>query len=130
MSVNVLGAVADFLIALILVFYLRRSRTGFKRLVPASPDIIVLNLGYRSDHMITKLIFFSVSTGLLTSVCAIASLVSILLWGNTLCVPLGRGFTFTSDLIVCRIYVAFYFSLGRCTSLQCFISATSDQIVV
>ncbi|KAJ7755645.1 hypothetical protein DFH07DRAFT_484996 [Mycena maculata] len=79
MSVNVLGAVADLVIALILVFYLRRSRTGFKK----------------SDHMITKLIFFSVSTGLLTCVCAIASLVSILLWGQTL------------------IYVAFYFSLGR-----------------
>ncbi|KAJ7477077.1 hypothetical protein B0H11DRAFT_2234558 [Mycena galericulata] len=79
MSVNVLGAVADFVISLILVFYLRRSRTGFKK----------------SDHMITKLIFFSVSTGALTSVCAIASLVSILLWGHTL------------------IYVAFYFSLGR-----------------
>ncbi|KAF7355006.1 hypothetical protein MSAN_01416100 [Mycena sanguinolenta] len=79
MSVNVLGAAADFLIALILVFYLRRSRTGFKR----------------SDTMITKLIMFSVSTGLLTSICALASLISILVWGQTL------------------IYVAFYFSLGR-----------------
>ncbi|KAJ7237220.1 hypothetical protein B0H12DRAFT_113324 [Mycena haematopus] len=79
MSVNVLGAAADFLIALILVFYLRRSRTGFKK----------------SDTMITKLIMFSVSTGLLTSICAVASLVSILVWGQTL------------------IYVAFYFSLGR-----------------
>ncbi|KAJ6567210.1 hypothetical protein DFH09DRAFT_454632 [Mycena vulgaris] len=65
MSVNVLGAVADFVIAVILVFYLRRSRTGFKK----------------SDTMITKLIMFSVSTGLLTSVCAVASLISILLWG-------------------------------------------------
>ncbi|KAJ7499264.1 hypothetical protein FB451DRAFT_1204840 [Mycena latifolia] len=79
MSVNVLGAVADFVIAVILVFYLRRSRTGFKK----------------SDTMISKLIMFSVSTGLLTTVCALASLVSILLWGHTL------------------IYVAFYFSLGR-----------------
>jgi hypothetical protein len=31
MSVNVLGAVADFFIALILVYYLRRSRTGFRK---------------------------------------------------------------------------------------------------
>ncbi|KAJ7873327.1 hypothetical protein B0H14DRAFT_3106848 [Mycena olivaceomarginata] len=46
MSVNVLGAVADFLIALILVFYLRRSRTGFKK----------------SDTMITKLILVWPST--------------------------------------------------------------------
>ncbi|KAJ7667665.1 hypothetical protein DFH06DRAFT_224399 [Mycena polygramma] len=79
MSVNVLGAVSDFFIALTLVYYLRRSRTGFKK----------------SDTMITKLIVFSVSTGLLTSVCAVASLVSIIVWGQTL------------------IYVAFYFSLGR-----------------
>ncbi|KAF8211493.1 hypothetical protein K438DRAFT_1958595 [Mycena galopus ATCC 62051] len=79
MSVNILGAAADFVIALILVFYLRRSRTGFKK----------------SDTMISKLIMFSVSTGLLTSICAVASLVSILVWGQTL------------------IYVAFYFSLGR-----------------
>ncbi|KAJ7087187.1 hypothetical protein B0H15DRAFT_302035 [Mycena belliarum] len=79
MSVNVLGAVSDFVIAVILVFYLRRSRTGFKK----------------SDTMISKLIMFSVSTGLLTAVCALASLVSILVWGQTL------------------IYVAFYFSLGR-----------------
>ncbi|KAJ6539006.1 hypothetical protein B0H19DRAFT_337450 [Mycena capillaripes] len=79
MSVNVLGAASDFFIAMILVYYLRRSRTGFKK----------------SDTMITKLIMFSVSTGLLTSICAVASLVSILVWGQTL------------------IYVAFYFSLGR-----------------
>ncbi|KAJ7162569.1 hypothetical protein C8R43DRAFT_301230 [Mycena crocata] len=79
MSVNVLGAFADFVIAIILVLYLRRSRTGFKK----------------SDTMITKLIMFSVSTGLLTSVCALASLVSILVWSHTL------------------VYVAFYFSLGR-----------------
>ncbi|KAJ7638495.1 hypothetical protein FB45DRAFT_903044 [Roridomyces roridus] len=79
MSVNVLGAVSDFLIAMILVYYLRQSKTGFKR----------------SDNMISKLIAFSVSTGLLTSICAILSLVSIVVWGNTL------------------IYVAFYFCLGR-----------------
>nr|GAT53810.1 predicted protein [Mycena chlorophos] len=79
MTVNVLGAASDFVIAMILVYYLRRSRTGFKK----------------SDTMIRKLIVFSVTTGLLVGVCAIASLVSILLWGQTL------------------IYVAFYFSLGR-----------------
>ncbi|KAJ7047708.1 hypothetical protein C8F04DRAFT_1059821 [Mycena alexandri] len=79
MTVNVLGAAADLFIALILVFYLHRSRTGFKK----------------SDTMISKLMLFSVSTGLLTAFCAVASLVSILVWGKTL------------------IYVAFYFSLGR-----------------
>ncbi|KAJ6627488.1 hypothetical protein B0H10DRAFT_389486 [Mycena sp. CBHHK59/15] len=79
MSVNVLGAASDVIITSILVFYLHQSRTGFKK----------------SDTMISKLIMFSVSTGLLTSICAVASLLSILLWGQTL------------------IYVAFYFSLGR-----------------
>ncbi|KAF8911863.1 hypothetical protein CPB85DRAFT_1434667 [Mucidula mucida] len=79
MSVNILGAAADVFIAACLFYYLRRSRTGFKR----------------SDTMISKLILFSVSTGLMTSVCAIASLISILAWSTTL------------------IYVAFYFSLGR-----------------
>ncbi|KAF7331775.1 hypothetical protein MKEN_00057400 [Mycena kentingensis (nom. inval.)] len=79
MTVNVLGAGGDFVIAMFLVFYLRRSRTGFRK----------------SDSMISKLIIFSVSTGLLTSVCAIASLVSILVLGSSL------------------VYVAFYFSLGR-----------------
>ncbi|KAF5393735.1 hypothetical protein D9757_000328 [Collybiopsis confluens] len=79
MTVNVLGAVADVAIAAGLFYFLQRSRTGFKK----------------SDTMISKLIMFSVSTGLLTSVCAVASLLSILIWGKTL------------------IYVAFYFSLGR-----------------
>jgi len=79
MAVNLLGVVADVLIASALFYFLRRSRTGFKK----------------SDTMISRLIMFTVSTGFLTSICAIASLVSILVWGRTL------------------IYVAFYFSLGR-----------------
>ncbi|KAJ7591424.1 hypothetical protein C8J56DRAFT_562734 [Mycena floridula] len=79
MTVNVLGAVSDVGIAASLFYFLQNSRTGFKK----------------SDTMISKLILFTVSTGLLTSICAIASLISILIWGQTL------------------IYVAFYFSLGR-----------------
>ncbi|KAF5369787.1 hypothetical protein D9758_001371 [Tetrapyrgos nigripes] len=84
MTVNVLGAVADVIIAAGLFYFLHRSRTGFRK----------------SDTIISKLIVFSVSTGLLTSICAIASLLSILIWGQTL------------------IYVAFYFSLGRCLSFS------------
>ncbi|TFK73030.1 hypothetical protein BDN72DRAFT_894272 [Pluteus cervinus] len=79
MTVNVLAVVTDVIIAAALFFYLHRSRTGFKR----------------SDTMISKLIMFTVSTGLLTSICAVASLLTIVIWGETL------------------IYVAFYFSLGR-----------------
>ncbi|RXW25788.1 hypothetical protein EST38_g71 [Candolleomyces aberdarensis] len=78
-TVNIVGVVADILITGALFFFLHRSRTGFKR----------------SDTMISRLILFTVSTGFLTSLCAIGSLVSILVWGHTL------------------IYVAFYFSLGR-----------------
>lgn len=78
-TVNILAAVADILIAASLCFFLHRSRTGFKK----------------SDTMISRLILFTVSTGMLTSICAVASLISILIWGQTL------------------IYVAFYFSLGR-----------------
>ncbi|EKM80267.1 hypothetical protein AGABI1DRAFT_106493 [Agaricus bisporus var. burnettii JB137-S8] len=78
-TVNILAVVPDVFIAASLFFFLQRSRTGFKK----------------SDTMITRLIVFTVSTGVFTSICAIASLVSILVWENTL------------------IYVAFYFSLGR-----------------
>ncbi|KAK0184248.1 hypothetical protein F5146DRAFT_1171415 [Armillaria mellea] len=79
MTVNVVGAVSDVLIAASLFYFLHRSRTGFKK----------------SDTMISKLILFSISMGLMTSICAVASLISILIWGKTL------------------IYIAFYFSLGR-----------------
>ncbi|KAJ3761015.1 hypothetical protein EV360DRAFT_80651 [Lentinula raphanica] len=95
MTVNVLGAVADVLIAAGLFYFLHRSRTGFKK----------------SDTMISKLIMFTVSTGLLTSICAVASLLSILIWGKTL------------------IYVAFYFSLGRCSyPLRLHICEISDKL--
>ncbi|KAJ8086183.1 hypothetical protein PM082_005006 [Marasmius tenuissimus] len=78
-TINVLGVASDVAIAGGLFYHLHNSRTGFQK----------------SDTMIRKLIAFSVSTGLLTSVCAIASLVSNLVWGNTM------------------IYVTFYFCLGR-----------------
>ncbi|KAF5363742.1 hypothetical protein D9756_000609 [Leucocoprinus leucothites] len=64
-TVNILAVLPDVFIAASLFYFLQRSRTGFK------------------------------NTGVFTSICAIASLVSILAWGNTL------------------IYVAFYFSLGK-----------------
>ncbi|KAL1743913.1 hypothetical protein HDZ31DRAFT_83085 [Schizophyllum fasciatum] len=90
MTVNVLGAVADVIIAAGLFFFLHRSRTGFKK----------------SDTMISKLIMFAVSTGMLTSVCAIGSLVSISVWGDTL------------------IYVAFYFRYSN--SLLATLNARKD----
>lgn len=78
-SVNVLAAAGDVLIAGSLCMLLHLSRTGFQR----------------SDTMINKLMLFAVNTGVLTSVCAVASLVSILAAGHTF------------------IYIAFFFCIGR-----------------
>jgi hypothetical protein len=77
--VNALGAAGDVLIAVALCILLHRSRTGFQR----------------SDTMINKLIVFAVNTGVLTSLCAIASLISITVAGDTF------------------LYIAFFFCLGR-----------------
>lgn len=79
LATNALAAAADIVIAASLCTILHRSRTGF----------------HRSDTIITKLMVFSVNTGLLTSLCALASLVSILAWPTTF------------------IYIAFFFCIGR-----------------
>ncbi|KAJ8596451.1 hypothetical protein M405DRAFT_166863 [Rhizopogon salebrosus TDB-379] len=91
MSVNAVAAAGDVLIAIFLCTLLQQSRTGFRR----------------SDTMISKLILFSINTGLLTSVCAVLSLISITVWPNTF------------------IYIAFYFCLGRlyCNSLLATLNA-------
>ncbi|KAK0199247.1 hypothetical protein DFS33DRAFT_376261 [Desarmillaria ectypa] len=78
-SVNALAAAGDVLIACTLCLLLHRSRTGFEK----------------SDTMINKLIVFAVNTGLLTSLCAVASLISILTAPNTF------------------IYITFFFCMGR-----------------
>ncbi|EDR06499.1 uncharacterized protein LACBIDRAFT_299952 [Laccaria bicolor S238N-H82] len=79
LSTNALAAAGDIVIAASLCTMLHLSRTGF----------------HRSDTIITKLMVFSINTGLLTSLCALASLVSILAWPKTF------------------IYIAFYFCIGR-----------------
>ncbi|TRM58826.1 hypothetical protein BD626DRAFT_180211 [Schizophyllum amplum] len=78
-SVNALAAAGDVLIAVILCTLLHRSRTGF----------------HRSDTIINKLIIFAVNTGVLTSLCAVGSLISITVAGNTFW------------------YIAFFFCMGR-----------------
>lgn len=60
-SVNALGAATDIVIAAALCFLLDNARTGFAQ----------------SDSMINRLMLFSVNTGLLTSICAIMSLVMV-----------------------------------------------------
>lgn len=90
-AINATTAASDVLIAGCLVFLLQKSRTGFRR----------------SDSMINKLMLFSLNTGLLTGIFAVASLISISAWPNAF------------------IYIAFYFCLGRlyCNSLLATLNA-------
>lgn len=91
MSINAIAAAGDILIAVLLCTLLQRSRTGFRR----------------SDTMIKKLMLFTINTGLLTSVCAMMSFISIAVWPDT------------------YIYIAFYFCVGRlyCNSLLATLNA-------
>ena len=77
--INILAAAGDVLITIILCTYLHRARTQFSR----------------SNVMIDKLILFAVNTGFLTSLCAVASLITSLVLPNTF------------------IYIAFYVCIGR-----------------
>ncbi|KAK7031505.1 hypothetical protein R3P38DRAFT_818046 [Favolaschia claudopus] len=90
-TVNALAAAGDVFIAATLTYLLRRSRTGF----------------HRSDTMIRKLTYFAINTGAITSLCAIASLISISTAGNTF------------------IYILFFFCIGRlyCNSLLATLNA-------
>lgn len=90
-AVNATTAASDVLIAGCLCFLLQKSRTGFRR----------------SDTMINKLMLFSLNTGLLTGVFAVASLISISVWPDAF------------------IYIAFYFCVGRlyCNSLLATLNA-------
>ncbi|KAJ3575537.1 hypothetical protein NP233_g1041 [Leucocoprinus birnbaumii] len=78
-TINALSTTIDILIASSLVYLLHSARTGFKR----------------SDTMINKLIVFVVNTGVLTTLCAIASLICLVASSRTL------------------IYASFYFCIGR-----------------
>ncbi|KAJ7777374.1 hypothetical protein B0H16DRAFT_1505266 [Mycena metata] len=89
--VNALAAAGDLFIALTLCGLLYRSRTGF----------------HRSDTMIRKLSIFAFNTGAITTMCALASLISIIAAGNTF------------------IYILFFFCMGRlyCNSLLATLNA-------
>lgn len=60
-SINILGVASDVGIAATLIFLLQRSRTGFRR----------------SETIINRLILFTINTGLLTSMAAAMSLISV-----------------------------------------------------
>ncbi|EIN08235.1 hypothetical protein PUNSTDRAFT_143881 [Punctularia strigosozonata HHB-11173 SS5] len=78
-AINIMGAITDVLIAAAMCLLLHNARSGFKR----------------SDSTINRLMIFVFNTGLLTSVCAMASLISILAWPNA------------------YIYITFFFMIGR-----------------
>ncbi|KAH8113548.1 hypothetical protein DFH11DRAFT_306732 [Phellopilus nigrolimitatus] len=78
-SINIFGAAGDVAIAISLIWLLQRSRTGFTR----------------SDSIINRLIMFSMNTGLLTSLDAVMSLVTITVLPNTF------------------VYILFYVTVSR-----------------
>ncbi|EEB98665.1 hypothetical protein MPER_01787 [Moniliophthora perniciosa FA553] len=77
--VNVLGAASDIAITTSLAFYLYTLKPGFKA----------------TDAIMNQLILFSVSTGVLTTVCALSSLITISVLPDTF------------------VYIAFYSTLAR-----------------
>ncbi|KAH8113585.1 hypothetical protein DFH11DRAFT_1727587 [Phellopilus nigrolimitatus] len=78
-TINVITAVTDATIAAVLVYLLRSSRAGFKK----------------SETIFNKLMAYAINTGLITGVCAIASLIT--------------GFALSTTFI----YVLFYLMLSR-----------------
>ncbi|KAF9043237.1 hypothetical protein BJ165DRAFT_1371894 [Panaeolus papilionaceus] len=78
-TINALSTTVDVAIAISLCVLLHTARTGFRR----------------SDTIINQLIVFVVNTGMLTSACAIASLICLVAWPNSL------------------LYATFYFCIGR-----------------
>ncbi|PPQ88744.1 hypothetical protein CVT25_008551 [Psilocybe cyanescens] len=106
--VNALAAAGDVLIAATLCTLLHLSRTGF----------------HRSDTMINKLILFSVNTGVLTSMCAVASLVSVRRRSPSTLTSIRIIQLLTPCRFIYRVnkivvagntflYIAFFFCIGR-----------------
>ncbi|KZP24967.1 hypothetical protein FIBSPDRAFT_821263 [Athelia psychrophila] len=94
-AINGLAATADILIAIIMCTVLQRSRTGFKN----------------SDTMINSLILYTLNTGLLTSMCALAALLSLELAPSTF------------------IYIAFFFNVGRLYSNSLLATLNARQSI-
>ncbi|GAW00663.1 hypothetical protein LENED_002205 [Lentinula edodes] len=78
-AVNGLNFGGDITITFVMVYFLRTSRSGIKR----------------TDALMNRLMYFCLKTGLLTTFCAILSLISISIWPNTF------------------IYITFYCALAR-----------------
>ena len=95
--VDVLDAFTSLLLALLVIFFLQRSHTGF----------------VKTQSMINRLIVWTISTGLLTSVCAILALIFVSIHRN------GRDgrliWTQVSIKPSTFIYIAFYGITSKCS---------------
>ncbi|KAJ7440251.1 hypothetical protein FB451DRAFT_1300620 [Mycena latifolia] len=94
-SINALSTAVDVIITTTLCFMLRQTR-------PASLE---------TETMINRLILFTINTGLLTSLCAIASLISLIASPRTL------------------IYASFYFCIGRLYSNSLLASLNARTVI-
>lgn len=59
--VDAFDAATSTLITILVIFFLQRSRTGFRR----------------TESMINRLVIWTINTGLLTSICAIVALIFV-----------------------------------------------------
>ncbi|KAJ6566476.1 hypothetical protein B0H19DRAFT_1137918 [Mycena capillaripes] len=94
-SINALSTAADVIITSTLCFMLYRTR-------PTS---------LRTETMVNRLILFTINTGLLTSLCAVASLISLIVSPSTL------------------IYASFYFCIGRLYSNALLASLNARDVI-
>ncbi|KAF7296711.1 hypothetical protein HMN09_01080200 [Mycena chlorophos] len=94
-SINALSTTTDVIITTTLCFMLYRTR-------PASLE---------TESMVNRLILFTINTGLLTSLCAVASLVSLVISPQTL------------------IYASFYFCIGRLYSNALLASLNARAVI-
>ncbi|KAJ7238123.1 hypothetical protein B0H12DRAFT_1137877 [Mycena haematopus] len=94
-SINALSTAADVIITSTLCFMLQQTR-------PASLE---------TETMVNRLILFTINTGLLTSLCAVASLISLIVSPRTL------------------IYASFYFCIGRLYSNALLASLNARGII-
>ncbi|KAF7330075.1 hypothetical protein MKEN_00271600 [Mycena kentingensis (nom. inval.)] len=94
-SINALSTGADVIITSTLCYMLYDTR-------PASLE---------TESMVNRLILFTINTGLLTSLCAVASLISLIASPNTL------------------IYASFYFCIGRLYSNALLASLNARAVI-
>jgi len=94
-SINALSTSADVIITVTMCFMLYQTR-------PASLE---------TESMVNRLILFTINTGLLTSLCAVASLISLILSPKTL------------------IYASFYFCIGRLYSNALLASLNARSVI-